>query len=137
MQVDKVQNNTSFQSLKISAPNSWNGKLLQKFVHNIEVQKFVKYWHDNGVDIIASQQGELGIAMCKDSAESDRFMVAIFEHTGGLKNFKAAESISQIVQESKEKIDNMPLVKKAEEFVALFNNALIKSKRESSIWDIK
>ena len=137
MQVQKIQNSTSFQSLKINTPNSWDGKLLQEFVHNIEVQKFVKYWHDKGINIVASGQGKLGIAMYEESSEPDRFFIGIYKHSGGVKEFKAVDAISQILQESKEKVENMPLIKKAEEFVAIFNKALNKTEKSSSVWDIK
>jgi len=127
--------NTSFQTLKIDTPKSWDGKLLQEFVHNFEVQKFVKYWHDKGINIIASQQGKFGIAMREDSLKSDRFLVGIFGHEGGLKNFKAIDKISQITQESENKIENSPLIKQAEKFVLMFNKALNKNKG-TSIWNI-
>ena len=127
--------NTSFQTLKIDTPKSWDGKLLQEFVHNFEVQKFVKYWHDKGINIIASQQGKFGIAMREDSLKSDRFLVGIFGHEGGLKNFKAIDKISQITQEAENKIENSPLIKQAEKFVLMFNKALNKNKG-TSIWNI-
>jgi hypothetical protein len=140
MQVQRVQynnHNPNFQALKISTVDSWDGKLLNEFVHNFEVQKFVKFWHDQGIDIAASQQGLNGIALCEDSMKANRFLIGIFEHNGGLKKFNAIEAISQIKNETSEKIKNSQLINQAEEFVSMFNKALTENKQQKTIWELK
>jgi hypothetical protein len=140
MQVQRVENNNynfNFQALKISNAETWNGKVLNEFVHNFEVQKFVKFWHDQGIDIIASQQGKIGIAMKEASTKPDSFLIGIYNHNGGIKNFNAAEAISQIKNETKEKIENLPLISQAQEFVSLFNKALTENKPQNTNWEIK
>ena len=132
MQVQKVENNnynTNFQALKINSPELWDGKILQEFVHNTEVQKFVKYWHEQGIDIMANEQHKLGIALWEDSKKPDRFLVGIHYRTDGLKNFKATEAIAKIKQEAKEKIESSPLIIEAQEFVLKFNKALEEIKK--------
>ena len=137
MNVTPINNSPEFRALKINSASSWDGKLLNDFVHNFEVQKFVKYWHDKGVDIVASGQGKSGIAMHEDSLNPDRFFVGIYSHSGGLKNFNAADAIAQITQESKEKIENLPLIKNAQDFVAKFNKFLNENEEKNTIWESK
>ena len=116
--------NPKFRALKISDTNSWDAKLMQEFVQNAEVQKFVKYWHDKGVDIIASGHGKSGIAMHEDSSKPERFFVGIYSGLDGVRDFNAAKAIAEVVQETKEKIEGLPLIQEAQDFVAKFNRAL-------------
>ena len=97
---------------------------MQEFVRNTEVQKFVKYWHDKGVDIIASGHGKSGIAMREDSSKPERFFVGIYSGLGGVRDFNAAKAIAEVIQETKEKIEGFPLIQDAQDFVTKFNRAL-------------
>jgi len=117
-------NNPEFRALKISDTSSWDAKLMQEFVRNTEVQKFVKYWHDKGVDIIASGHGKSGIAMREDSSKPERFFVGIYSGLGGVRDFNAAKAIAEVIQETKEKIEGFPLIQDAQDFVTKFNRAL-------------
>jgi len=128
MRISSVSNNenvkSNFKALKLADINSWDGKLMQEFVQNIEVQKFVKYWHDKGVDVVASGHGKSGISLVEDSSKPNRFFYGIYSHNGGVKNFDALEAIAQITKETKETIENIPLIQDAQDFVSKFNRAL-------------
>lgn len=129
MRINSVNNvltsKTNFGQLILRKDSDLDGDYIQDFVHNKEVLKFVKYYHEKGIDIEVDGHGKGGLALFgKNKNKENEFFYGIFGRKDELKNFNAQKAITEIAQTAKEKLESIPKLKEAEKFVEMFNTAL-------------
>ena len=129
MRINLMNNFQSFKvnfgELKLSETGNWDADYLNEFVHNKEVLKFVKYYHEAGIDIMADGHGKTGIGLYgKNKNNKDIFYYGIYGSKDNLKNFYALDAIKEIAKTTKEKFESIPRIEDANKFVEMFNTAL-------------
>lgn len=141
MQVQRVQNNNNynphFQALDIKSAERipcWNGhtELLDSFIKNQEVQKFVKILHDKGKDVeawfdLSGLYPESGrIELCTTIRKSGLREVSLRSPITRekLNTFSAEEALTEYQNLIQEQLSLENELKKSTDFVDRFNKAL-------------
>ena len=126
MKVQSVQSSRvsrqNFGALFIAKRGVWEPETLKRFVQNKEIQKFVKYFHDKGIDVNAVGTGKIGIALWLVNKNTDYCYPITGEDPVG--KFNAEKAIKEIADEIKMKLDFESARDEVQKFVEKFNKAL-------------